>query len=140
MVKVPANKGADQRQSHMCKQPCWLVPIFATRSSTDHNGGCHIGLVLPFALSCAELVGGPSSCVYCPVRKGAGGSQSIVSVCQQSLTVARHLYRVAVELGKAAQLCVFILGRQYLYLGVLSNVFGYGCAVFVLVSVCQQQQ
>ncbi len=32
------NKGAYQRQSHTCEQPCW----FATRCSTGHKGGCHV--------------------------------------------------------------------------------------------------
>ncbi len=39
---------------------------------------------------------------------------------------ARHLYRVTVKLDRVAQLCVFILGMQYLNLGVLKRVFGYG--------------
>ena len=44
---------------------------------------------------------------------------------------ARHLYRAAVEPGKAAQLCVFVLGTWYLYLVVLKHVFGYGCGYAV---------
>ncbi len=43
------------------------------------------------------------------------------------------LYRVAAELGEAAQLCVFILGRWYLYPGVLRHVFGFRHASSVLV-------
>ena len=42
------------------------------------------------------------------------------------LASAKLLYRVAVELGEAAQMCVFILGMQYLYLGVLMPVFRVG--------------
>ncbi len=38
------------------------------------------------------------------------------------------------EPGDAAPLCVFILGTWYLCLGVVKGVFGYGCAVFVLVT------
>ena len=65
---------------------------------------------------------------HCAVRKGAG-SQSVVSVCQQGIFI-----RAAAKLGKAAQLYVFILGMRYLYLGVLKRVFGYGCALSVLVT------
>ncbi len=36
--------------------------------------------------------------------------------------------------SKAAQLCVFILGMQYLYLGVLKHVFGCGCVLSILVT------
>ena len=39
----------------------------------------------------------------------------------------------AVELGRAAQLCVFILGTQYLNLSVLMGVFGVRYAAYVLV-------
>ncbi len=46
---------------------------------------------------------------------------------------SRHLYRVTVEPGKAAKLCVFILGMQFLYPGVLRRVFGFWCALSVLV-------
>ncbi len=56
----------------------------------------------------------------CRVRKGAG-SQSVVSVCQHTPAVSgiKAFYKVAAELCKAAKLCVFILGLQYLGLGVL---------------------
>ena len=49
------------------------------------------------------------------------GSQSVVSVCV--LASARLFIRAAVELCKAAQLYVFILGMRYLNLGVLRRVF-----------------
>ncbi len=49
------------------------------------------------------------------------------------LTAARLFYRVAAELCEAAQLCMFILGTQYLGLGVLRHVFGVRYAVYVLV-------
>ena len=39
---------------------------------------------------------------------------------------ARHLYRATAESGKATQLCVYILGTQYLYLRVLSMCLGMG--------------
>ena len=55
-----------------------------------------------------------------------------VSTYSGGLALARYLYKVAVELGKAAQLCVFILG--YLYLGVLKCVFRIWYAVSVLVT------
>ncbi len=42
------------------------------------------------------------------------------------------------ETGEAAQLCVFILGMRYLGPGVLKCVFGFRCAVYVLVSVASQ--
>ena len=45
----------------------------------------------------------------------------------------KAFYGVAVELGKAAQLCVFILGMGYLSLGVLRCVFGVRYAVYVLI-------
>ncbi len=60
-----------------------------------------------------------------------------MSVCVNILwwvASARHLYRVAAEPGEAAQLCVFILDIQYLYLGVLKPAFGYRCVVCVLVT------
>ncbi len=47
---------------------------------------------------------------------------------------ARHLNRAPQKPSEAAQLCVFVLGMQYLYLGVLKCVFGYGYAEYVLVS------
>ena len=73
-----------------------------------------------------------SECVstYCQVLKGTG-SQWVVSVCQQSLAgnISKtyiYIYRATVELSEAAQLCVFILGMQYLYLGILKYVLGMG--------------
>ena len=61
--------------------------------------------------------------------------QSVVSACQHTPTcsISKAFFRAAAEPGKAAQLCVFILGTQHLYLRVLMCVFGYGCAVYVLV-------
>ena len=55
-------------------------------------------------------------------------------MCQHTPGVvsARHLYGAAAELGKATQLCVFILGTQYLSLGVLRCVFGVRYVVSVL--------
>ena len=35
---------------------------------------------------------------------------------------ARHLYRAAAEPGQSAELCLFILGTQYLCLGVVIYV------------------
>ena len=58
----------------------------------------------------------------------------MVSTYSEGLASGRHLYRAAVEPGQAAQLGVFVLGMQYLYLCVLMCVFGYGCAVYVLVT------
>ena len=50
------------------------------------------------------------------------------------LAAARHLYRAAAELGKAAQLLVFNLGcGTFIYLGVLLRVFRVTCTVYVLV-------
>ena len=49
------------------------------------------------------------------------------------VAIARHLYKATVELGEAAQLCVFIICMQHLYLRVLMCVFGYGFVVSVLV-------
>ncbi len=56
----------------------------------------------------------------CWVPEGAG-SQSVVSVCQHTLTMA--FYRVAAKLCKTAQLCVFILGMWYFNLRVPMRVF-----------------
>ncbi len=52
------------------------------------------------------------------------GSEVCVNLWQ--VASARHLYRVSVEPGKAAQQCVFILGGQYLYLGALSMCLDLG--------------
>ncbi len=62
----------------------------------------------------------------------------VVSTCQHTpwqVGISKAFYRVAAELGKAVQLCVFILGVQYLYFGVLKRVFEYGCAVNTLVII-----
>ncbi len=48
-------------------------------------------------------------------------------------SISNTFYSVAAELCEAAQLCVFILGTQYLYLGVLIPVFRVRYAVYVLV-------
>ena len=58
-------------------------------------------------------------------------------VCQHTLvgSISKAFCRVTAELGKAAQLCVFILGTGYLYLGVLKRVFGYRCAVYTYSSL-----
>ena len=63
------------------------------------------------------------------------GSQSVVRCINilWQVSISKAFYRVTAELGKATQLCVFILGVQYLYLGVLKHVFGYGCVVYVLI-------
>ena len=50
------------------------------------------------------------------------------------VSISKAFYKVVAKRGQAAQLCVFILGIPYLYLGVLKHVFGYGCVVYVLVS------
>ncbi len=50
------------------------------------------------------------------------------------VSISKAFYRVAVELDEATQLCVFILGMWYLYLGVLMRVFWVRYAVFVLVT------
>ena len=44
------NKGACQRRSSMHEQPCWFIPIIATRCSTEHNGGHHIGSCMGAAI------------------------------------------------------------------------------------------
>ena len=50
------------------------------------------------------------------------------------VSISKAFYKVEVELCKAAQLHVFILGMQYLYLGALKCAIGYGCAAYVLVT------
>ena len=50
------------------------------------------------------------------------------------VSFSKAFYRVAVELCEAAQLCMFILGKGYLGLGVLRHVFGVRYAVYVLVT------
>ncbi len=49
-------------------------------------------------------------------------------MCQQSLagSISKAFYRTTAEQGEAAQLCVFILGMQYLYLHVLRVCLGMG--------------
>ncbi len=98
-----------------CKPSCWdlicLHPL--TIGPPAHRSGFHRS-------------------VQCRVLKGAG-SQSVVNILWW-VSVSKAFYRVVAKLGEAAQLCVFILGMQYFYLGVLKGVFRYGCAVFVLVT------
>ena len=71
--------------------------------------------------------------VLCEQGLKGASSQLVVSVCPPSLedSGSKAFYRVAAELCEAAQLCVFILGTQYLGLGVLRHVFGVGYAVSV---------
>ncbi len=45
---------------------------------------------------------------------------------------ARHLKRAAVEPGEAPQLCLFILGMQYLGLGVLWVCLGLGMRLLLV--------
>ncbi len=73
--------------------------------------------------------------LQCRVRKGAGRQSAVkcVSTYSGRLVSARHLYSATVEPGKAAQLCVFILGMRYFYLGVLSLCLGMGVP-YILVS------
>ncbi len=56
-----------------------------------------------------------------------------VSTISPPVVSARHLYRATAELGEATQLCVFILGTGT-FTSVYLGVFGYGCAVCVLVA------
>ena len=49
------------------------------------------------------------------------------------VSIRKAIYKVVAEFCKAAQLSVFILGMQYLGLGVLKHVFGVQYAVYVLV-------
>ena len=71
----------------------------------------------------------------CGVLEGTG-SQSVVSMCQHTLAGLHQqgFYRAAAELCKSAQLCVFILGMQYLGLSVLRGVFRVRYVVWVLVT------
>ncbi len=55
-------------------------------------------------------------------------------MCVNIVSARLFIYRAAAELCKAAQGgCLYILGKQYLYLGVLKPVFGVRYAVYVLV-------
>ena len=70
-----------------------------------------------------------------------GGSECVSTKTLASSISKAYLYMVAVEHGEGAQLCVFILGMRYLYPGVqrypgvLRRVFGYRCALSVLVAL-----
>ncbi len=50
------------------------------------------------------------------------------------ISIGKAFYRVAAEPDEAAQLCMFILGMRYLYLGVLMYVFRVRYAVYILVT------
>ncbi len=92
-------------------------------------------------IHCCRDGSGENTTAECRVCKDAG-SQSFVRFVYnlQWVASARHLYRVAVEPGEVAQLCVFILGMPYLYLGVLSVCLGMGVwymySSLVLLSGC----
>ena len=72
----------------------------------------------------------PVRSTWCRIIKGAG-SQLVVSVCQHTLasSFSKAVYRVAVELCEAAQLCVYL--TLYLYLGVLLKVCWYAGYVLI---------
>ena len=60
-------------------------------------------------------------------------------LCEWGFSVSKAFYRAAVELCKAAQLCMLILGMWYLSLGLLRPVSGVRYAVYELVTLlCQQ--
>ncbi len=81
-----------------------------------------------------SLVSVLKTAFFCRVLKGAG-SQSVMSVnILWGVSISEAFYKVAAKRGQAAQLCVFILGTQYLYLGVLMHVFMFRYVVYVLVS------
>ena len=49
------------------------------------------------------------------------------------VSISKAFYRIAAQPGKTAQLLVFILGMQYLYLDVLMRVFMVRYVVYILV-------
>ncbi len=58
-----------QGSSNICHwPPYWPVWKFATRCSTEHNGGCHIGSYMGAAMLANCLGMGPASCALVPYR------------------------------------------------------------------------
>ena len=95
--------------------------------TTELDSGTELSLILEQSSDCATSRKGVAPSWFDTVERP--------STYSGRLAAARLFIAAAMELCKAAQLCVFILGTWYLGLGVLRHVFGVRYAVSVLVSM-----